>query len=228
MISENLESVKNRIAEALRKSGRPPGSAQLIVVSKQVGDEQILEAVDAGGVLFGENKIQEASGKIERLAGKNIRWHLIGHLQKNKVKFAVGKFEMIHSVDSLSLAEAVHRKSQDQAIVTPVLIQVNVSGEASKFGVSAEEVEGLLRSISGLRGIQVKGLMTIPPFDPDPERAREYFVRLRELRDRIAALGIENISLEELSMGMTNDFTVAIEEGATMVRVGTAIFGARS
>ena len=227
MISHNLESVHTRIADAARKSGRPPESVRLIAVSKEITDDKIIEARKAGAVLFGENKVQEALDKIERLAGENIRWHFIGHLQKNKVKQVVGRFEMIHSIDSLELAEAVHKKSMDLGVMTPVLVQVNISGEESKFGISPGELEGLLRPVSRLPGIRVEGLMTIPPFDPDPEKSRPYFVRLRELRDRCAGLVIENISMDELSMGMSNDFEVAVEEGATMVRVGTAIFGPR-
>ncbi len=227
MISDNLESVHTRIADAARKSGRPPESVRLIAVSKEIADDKIIEARKAGAVLFGENKVQEALDKIERLAGENIRWHFIGHLQKNKVKQVVGRFEMIHSIDSLELAEAVHKKSVDLGVVTPVLVQVNISGEESKFGISPGELEGFLRPVSRLPGIRVEGLMTIPPFDPDPGKSRPYFVRLRELRDRCAGLAIENISMDELSMGMSNDFEVAVEEGATIVRVGTAIFGPR-
>ncbi|MEE9258155.1 MAG: YggS family pyridoxal phosphate-dependent enzyme [Nitrospinaceae bacterium] len=227
MISDNLESVHTRIADAARKSGRPPESVRLIAVSKEIADDKIIEARKAGAVLFGENKVQEALDKIKRLAGENIRWHFIGHLQKNKVKQVVGRFEMIHSIDSLELAEAVHKKSVDLGVVTPVLFQVNISGEESKFGISPGELEGFLRPVSRLPGIRVEGLMTIPPFDPDPGKSRPYFVRLRELRDRCAGLAIENISMDELSMGMSNDFEVAVEEGATIVRVGTAIFGPR-
>lgn len=227
MISENLASVKAGMADAARKSGRDPASVRLVAVTKTVAPERILQARDAGVDIFGENRIQEAREKIVRLAAEKIHWHFIGHLQKNKVKYLDGLFDLIHSIDSAVLAEAVHQKSIEHGRVCPVLIQVNVSGEASKFGVPPEILEDTLVRVSKLDGIRVRGLMTIAPYDPDPEKSRGHYSRLRELRDRCAQSAIGNVELDELSMGMSNDFTVAIEEGATLVRVGTAIFGGR-
>ncbi len=219
--------MKNRIEEAALKSGRAPESVRLVAVTKTVPVEKIRQAKEAGAVIFGENRVQEALEKIDRLGNDGIHWHFIGHLQKNKVKHVVGRFDLIHSVDSVDLARMIHTKSVEQGRVTPVLIQVNISGEASKSGVAPEALEALLQAASELKGIRVEGLMTIPPFDPDPEKSRSFFSALRQLRDKIAKSGIEGISLDELSMGMSHDFTVAIEEGATLVRVGTAIFGER-
>lgn len=226
LIAENLEFIKNRMVEAAKKAGRDPESIRLVVVTKGVPVEKIMQARDAGAVLFGENRVQEALEKIDRMGG--IHWHFIGHLQKNKVKFVVGQFEWVHSVDSVSLAEGIHKISLERNRVTRILIQVNISGEVSKFGMAPEKLEETLRAVSKFDGIRVGGLMAIPPFDPDPEKSRKYFIRLRQLRDQCAGLGLDNISLDELSMGMSNDYSVAIEEGATMVRVGTAIFGSRS
>ena len=225
MISENLEWVKGRIAEAASKAGNPPESIRLVAVSKTVPVEKIIEAREAGAELFGENRVQEALEKIERLAQGGPKWHFIGHLQKNKVKQILGRFDLIHSVDSAALAQVINEKSLARNLITPVLIQVNVSGEASKFGMAPNELESAFRVLSKLPAVKVEGLMTIPPYDPDPEKSRNVFARLRELRDQMAELGMEGIYLKELSMGMSHDFAVAIEEGATLVRVGSAIFG---
>ncbi|MDH5458925.1 MAG: YggS family pyridoxal phosphate-dependent enzyme, partial [Nitrospinota bacterium] len=180
------------------------------------------------GCVLGENKVQEARDKIEALGTESYHWHFIGHLQRNKVKYIPGLFELIHSVDNSELAEDIHRYSLKHDLVTPVLIQVNVSGELSKSGVPPSKLEELLDMLISLNGISVRGLMTIPPFDPDPEKSRKHFAALRKLRDRMKKVNIENIVMDELSMGMSNDFEVAIEEGATWVRVGSAIFGDRA
>lgn len=227
MISENLEWVKSRIADATGKSGRAPESIRLVAVSKTVSIEKIIEAREAGAELFGENRVQEALEKIDRLGPDGPVWHFIGHLQKNKVKQILGRFELIHSVDSVDLAKVINEKSQARNLITPILIQVNVSGEAAKFGLAPDALEGALRALSKLSAVRVEGLMTIPPNDSDPEKSRKFFSRLRELRDQMAELGLEGIYLRELSMGMSSDFTVAIEEGATLVRVGSALFGDR-
>ena len=227
LIAENLASIDSRIANAARKVGRDPETVRLVVVSKQVPIEKIEEAGQAGQVLFGESKVQEALQKIESLNARHYHWHFIGHVQKNKAKGMVGRFDRVHSVDGLPLAETLHRLSIEKNVVTAILIQVNVSGEESKSGVSPEHLEELLVQVSKMPGVSVRGLMTIPPYHPDPQNSRRYFTALRELRDRMAQAGIENIGLSELSMGMSNHFEVAIEEGATWVRVGTAIFGAR-
>ena len=215
------------MAQAARKSGREPDAVRLVAVTKTVPVERLIEAGKLDGCVFGENKVQEAREKIQTLGTESYHWHFIGHLQRNKVKYIPGLFEMIHSVDNSELAEDIHRYSLQADLVTPVLIQVNVSGETSKSGVKPENLEELLDMMVSLSGISVQGLMTIPPFDPDPEKSRKHFAALRKLRDRMRSVNIENISMDELSMGMSNDFEVAIEEGATWVRVGTAIFGAR-
>ena len=223
MIAENLVEVRERISRAIQKSGREPDSVHLITVSKQISVDRIEEARAAGAVVFGENKVQEAIPKIEQMGPEGIFWHFIGHLQKNKVKFLDERFDLIHSVDGLELAEKIAKQCQSENRVQRVLLQVNVAGETAKFGMEPGELEKQLMAFSSLKGIQVEGLMTIPPYDPDPESSRRYFSRLWELRDQCE----KRLSLPELSMGMSNDFEVAIEEGATLVRVGTAIFGAR-
>lgn len=219
--------MKSRIAEAASKAGSPPETIRLVAVSKTVSVEKIIEAHEAGAELFGENRVQEALEKIERLGQDGPNWHFIGHLQKNKVNQLLGRFDLIHSVDSAALAQVINEKSLARNLITPVLIQVNVSGEASKFGMAPNELESTLRALSKLVAVRVEGLMTIPPYAPDPEKSRNVFARLRELRDQMDELGMEGICLKELSMGMSNDFAVAIEEGATLVRVGSAIFGDR-
>ena len=223
MIAENLAEVRERISQAIQKSGRDPDSVRLVAVSKQVDIAQIEEARTAGAVIFGENKVQDAVPKVDQIGRDGISWHFIGHLQKNKVKFLDERFDLIHSVDSLELAEKIARQCQSENRVQRVLLQVNVAGETAKFGMEPGELEKQLMAFSSLKGIQVEGLMTIPPYHPDPENSRRYFSRLRKLRDQCE----KQLSLPELSMGMSNDFEVAIEEGATLVRVGTAIFGAR-
>jgi PLP dependent protein len=228
LIADNLATVKERMAEAARKSGREPDAVRLVAVSKTVPVERIAEAGEMDGCVFGENKVQEARDKIETLGTESYHWHFIGHLQRNKVKYIPGLFELIHSVDNSELAEDIHRYSLKHDVVTPVLIQVNVSGESSKSGVLPNNLEELLDMLVSLSGISVRGLMTIPPFDPDPEKSRKHFAALRNLRDRMRKVNIENIVMDELSMGMSNDFEVAIEEGATWVRVGSAIFGDRT
>lgn len=227
VIAENLADIESRIAQAARKAGRDPKSVRLVAVSKQVPIEKIEEARQAGQNLFGENKAQEALQKIGFLDARHYHWHFIGHVQKNKARNIVGLFDRVHSVDSLALAETLHRLSVQRDVVTAILIQVDVAGEKSKFGVSPGGLEELLRQVSKLPGVSVRGLMTIPPYDPDPQNSRRYFSALREWRDRMVQMGIDNIGLQELSMGMSNDFEVAIAEGATWVRIGTALFGPR-
>jgi pyridoxal phosphate enzyme (YggS family) len=226
LIADNLAIVKERMAQAARKSGRDPDAVRLVAVTKTVPAERI-EVGGIEGCVLGENKVQEARNKIEALGTKSYHWHFIGHLQRNKVKYIPGLFELVHSVDNSELAEAIHSHSLQHDVVTPVLIQVNISGENSKSGVKPNDLEELLDMTVSLGGISVRGLMTIPPFDPDPEKSRKHFAALRKLRDRMRSVNIENVAMDELSMGMSNDFEVAIEEGATWVRVGTAIFGAR-
>ena len=225
MIAENLAEVWERICQAIQKSGRDPDSVHLVAVSKQVGMAQIAEARIAGAVIFGENKIQDAVPKVDQMGSEGISWHFIGHLQKNKVKFLGEHFDLIHSVDSLELAEKIAAQCQTENRVQSVLLQVNVSGETAKFGMEPGELEKQMVAFSRLKGIRVEGLMTIPPYHPNPENSRRHFSRLRGFRDQCEKQN--RLSLHKLSMGMTNDFEVAVEEGATLVRVGTAIFGPR-
>ncbi len=226
MFSKNLEFFRERIATAAKRAGRDPSDINLLAVSKTFPASSILGAFECGLRAFGENKVQEAVGKIEELQGVDIDWHFIGHLQKNKVKYIPGRFALVHSVDSLELAERLHQESLQHGCVTHVLIQVNVSGEASKSGVSPEQLPPLLKKAQGYSGISIEGLMTMPPFDADPEKARPWFRALRELLGEVnQSLGL---NLQQLSMGMSQDFEVAIEEGATWIRVGTSLFGDRN
>ena len=227
MIKENLEEVEARITRACERSGRERSEVTLISVSKTKPVEMLQEAYDAGSRDFGENKPQEIREKYPQLP-TDIRWHMIGHLQRNKIKYIIDKVYMIHSVDSIRLAEAIDEEARKHGIVMPVLIEVNVAEEESKFGVHLDEVESLIRQISELSNIQVQGLMTIAPFTENAEDNRIYFRKLRNLYVDIKDKNIDNVNMCNLSMGMTGDYEVAVEEGATMVRVGTGIFGARS
>jgi pyridoxal phosphate enzyme (YggS family) len=203
------------------------GSIRLIAVSKTMPAEVVQEAIEAGVTDLGENYIQEAREKVNTLASADVNWHFIGHLQSNKAKYAVRLFDLIHSVDSLKLAQELNKYAQKIDKTQAVLVQVNVAREESKSGVHVENTIALLKDIVQLENIAVKGLMTMPPYFNAPEKVRPFFAALRRLRDQINAAGLPNIALDELSMGMTGDFEAAIEEGATMVRIGTAIFGAR-
>jgi len=225
-IKERLEEVRSRMAEAALRAGRDPERVELVAVSKTVDVARIGEGIEAGIRILGENRVQEAEGKIAAL-GRRVKWHLVGHLQTNKAKLAVSLFDFIHSLDSTRLAEALERHAGMQGKVLPLLVEVNLAEEESKSGVSPEELPGLLRSVSPLRHLQVQGLMAIPPFLEEAEEVRPYFRRLRELAEEVSALEIGNIDMRHLSMGMSHDFEVAIEEGATLVRIGTAIFGPR-
>jgi len=223
-IAENLEKVRTAILEAEQASGRAPGRVELVAVSKTHPPEVIQEAVNAGQLVFGENRVQEAKAKIPELPSK-LCWHLIGHLQSNKVRVALRLFEMIQGVDSVELLAEIQAGAEQLGAFPRVLLQVNVSGESSKFGFSPEGLLRQMELILGIKRVEILGLMTIPPLAPRAEDSRKYFVRLREVRDRI-----ENeyrIVLPHLSMGMSGDFRVAVEEGATLVPVGTAIFGER-
>ena len=228
MISENLVQVKRCIIEAAKRAGRDPSGVRLLAVTKEQSDATVAKGIQAGMTLLGENKVQEASGKIEAFGRKNgLEWHFIGRLQKNKVKFIFDLFDLIHSVDSLALAEAIHKKAQKIGSCMPILLQVNISGEKSKLGIDPLDLPREIRKFAKLEGVKISGLMTIPPYTSDPETSRPYYARLRELRDTCSSLNIPRICLDELSMGMSNDYEVAIEEGATLVRVGTGLFGPR-
>ncbi len=227
MITENLKEVEQKIQEACDRSGRKRSDVTLIAVSKTKPVEYLQEAYEQGIRNFGENKVQELTGKIEQMP-EDIKWHMIGHLQRNKVKYIAGKTELIHSVDSYRLAEEINIQAKKRGIVIPVLIEVNVAGEESKFGVSLEDAETLIDDVASLDGVTVKGLMTIAPYVADPEENRPLFKALKDLSVDIAAKNKDNVTMDVLSMGMTNDYQVAIEEGATLVRVGTGIFGERN
>ena len=222
-IRERVAAVRRRIEGAAKRSGRSASAVTLVAVSKTAPVEAVREAVAAGATILGENRVQEAHDKIEALAGA-AEWHLIGHLQTNKVKLAVGLFERIHSLDSIRLAHEIERHAGDAGRQVRCLVQVNAGDEEQKDGASEDEVRPLLEATNGMPHILVEGLMAIPPFLSDPEAVRPYFRRLRVLRDELASDGF---SLPDLSMGMTQDFEAAIEEGATLVRVGTAVFGPR-
>ena len=223
-IAENLETVRADISESERRSGRPAGSVELIAVSKTHPPEMIRQAVDAGQWVYGENRVQEAKAKIPVLPAR-LRWHLIGHLQTNKIRQALPLFEMIHGVDSVELLDEVQRIASDLGLFPRVLLQVNVAGESSKFGFSPQWLLSQVEQISRADRVHVEGLMTIPPLAPRAEDSRKYFVLLRQLRDRLETEF--RFPLPQLSMGMSSDYRVAVEEGATYVRVGTAIFGER-
>jgi len=226
MLKENLANVEKNIEQACKNAGRSRDEVTLIAVSKTKPVEMLQEIYDENIRDFGENKVQELCSKMEQLPS-DIRWHMIGHLQRNKVKYIIDKVSMVHSVDSVRLAEAIEKEAAKKDICMPVLIEVNVAGEESKFGLSVEEVLPFLEEISSYEHLQVKGLMTIAPFVANPEENREVFQKLKKLSVDIAAKNINNVNMSVLSMGMTNDYQVAVEEGATMVRVGTGIFGER-
>lgn len=223
-IQENLERVRAQVAHAAGKAGREAEDVQLIAISKTHDAERVREAHAAGQNVFGESRVQEARTKIPELPS-SLRWHFVGHLQKNKIRHALPLFELIHSVDSLGLARDIDRIAQEEGLHPRVLLEVNVAGEGSKFGFPPVKLRDEMESLLSLDRLSIEGLMALPPIASEAEASRKFFVQLRELRD---ALEKEvDVKLPQLSMGMTNDFTVAIEEGATLVRVGTAIFGER-
>lgn len=227
MLKENLANVQNNIVKACERAGRDSSEVTLIAVSKTKPVEVLQEAYDLGVRVFGENKVQELVDKYEALP-KDIKWHMIGHLQTNKVKYIVGKVEMIHSVDSLKLAETIEKESAKKNCITKILVEVNVAEEESKFGLHVDEVIPFVEKISAFEHIQLCGLMTIAPFVENSEENRTIFKNLHKLSVDIMEKNIDNRNASVLSMGMTNDYEVAVEEGATMVRVGTGIFGVRN
>ena len=227
MILENIKQVEENIIKSCEKVGRDPKEVTLIAVSKTKPYTAIEEALPSGVLDYGENKVQELTEKYEILP-KDIRWHMIGHLQRNKVKYLVGKVELIHSVDSLRLANQIETEFAKKNEIANILIEVNMANEESKFGITSETTEQLVREISKLEHVRIKGLMTIAPYTDNPETNREYFRNMKKLSIDITEKNIDNVSMDILSMGMTNDYEVAIEEGSTMVRVGTGIFGARN
>ena len=226
MVAENLEQVRKNIELACKEAGRDPKEVTLISVSKTKPVSMLQEAYDAGSRDFGENKVQEIMDKVPQLPS-DIRWHMIGHLQRNKVKYIVDKVALIHSVDSLRLAETIEHEAAKHNVTVPVLIEVNVAQEESKFGLKTEEVLSLVESVAAFPHIHIEGLMTIAPYVEDPEENRGIFRQLKKLSVDIATKNINNVNMSVLSMGMTGDYQVAVQEGATMVRVGTGIFGER-
>jgi hypothetical protein len=226
-LKQRLEQVKERIRQAAESCNRDADSIRLVAVSKTIAADTVREAIEAGVTILGENYVQEARDKFNALVQYPVSWHFIGHLQSNKAKYGVRLFDLIHSVDSLKLARELDKQAAKVDKVQHILVQVNISGEDTKSGISADEAPGLIAEISQLKNIAVKGLMTMPPYFYQPEKVRPFFAALRELRDRIKAQSLPHVSLDELSMGMTGDFEVAIKEGATLVRIGTAIFGER-
>lgn len=225
-VKENLYHIQDRIAAACARVGRSQHDVNIVAVSKTVGADKILEAIDAGVEMIGENRVQEAWAKFQEI-GPSVQWHLVGHLQTNKVKQALQFFNVIQSVDSLHLASEISKRAVMLGCSVEVLVEVNTSGEESKFGQRPELVVDFVAQIAQLKNISVTGLMTIGAFLPDPEEVRPCFVKLRKLLERINTQKIENVKMRHLSMGMTNDFEVAVEEGATLVRIGRAIFGER-
>lgn len=227
IIGENIQAVEEAIEDACQRSGREREAVTLIAVSKTKPLSMLREAYEAGARDFGENKVQELMDKIPEMPS-DVRWHMIGHLQRNKVKYIVDKVYMIHSVDSLRLAEEISREALKKNVTVKILLEVNVAGEESKFGTTVSETAALAEKIAKLPAVQIDGLMTIAPFVEDPEDNRIYFQKLKQLSVDIIRRNIDNINMNVLSMGMTGDYSVAVEEGATCVRVGTGIFGERN
>ncbi len=222
-IEENVLRVMERIEKAAKTVGRNPEEINLVAVSKTVESARIKEAIEAGVSILGENYVQEAQKKIDEI-GRTVSWHFVGHLQSNKAKYAIRLFDMIHSLDSISLAEELNRRVEKEGRTMNAMIEVNLSGEATKFGAEEARVFDIAQRVLNLSHLSLVGLMTMPPYFDSPEMSRPYFIQLRELKEKMIK---EGIPLRELSMGMSNDFEIAIEEGATFVRVGTAIFGER-
>jgi pyridoxal phosphate enzyme (YggS family) len=228
MILENIDIVRRRIEQACRRAGRDSSEVTLLAVSKTFSADRIREAVRAGLRDIGENYVQELLEKRNQLSAEDIRWHFVGHLQSNKVKYIAGWIDLIHAVDTGGLAAEIDRRARAAGRVLDLLVEVNTTGENSKFGVRPSDTVEFVRSLASLKNVRVAGLMTIGPFLPDPEGSRPMFNELRLLKERVARLGQGNVTMRHLSMGMTGDFEVAIEEGATIVRIGTAIFGSRT
>ena len=226
-IQSRLERVKERIEAAALSAGRDPKTVKLVAVSKTVPVDRIRAAIKAGATDLGENYVQEGREKIEALKGERILWHFIGHLQSNKAKYAVKLFDLIHSIDSPKLAKELHKRARALGKVQQILIQVNISGEETKSGIDTERALELVREVSLFENLAIRGLMTMPPFFNAPDKVRPYFRALKDLQDIIRKGAIPNVEMTELSMGMTGDFEAAIQEGATLVRIGTAIFGER-
>jgi len=226
-LAQNYKTVKENVTKACEQAGRSEQEVTLLAVSKTKPVDMLMDVYRAGARDFGENKVQELVDKIPQMPS-DVRWHMIGHLQRNKVKYIVGKVALIHSVDTYRLAEEINIQAKKRGIIVPILVEVNIAGEETKFGTTAEDAMLLVEEISKLENVRIRGLMTIAPFVENPEDNRLYFRKIKQLSVDITNKNIDNVSMEILSMGMTGDYEVAIEEGATMVRVGTGIFGARN
>jgi hypothetical protein len=226
-LKQRLEQVRERIRQACESCNRDADSVRLVAVSKTIAAGTVKEAIEAGVTILGENYVQEAREKFKALVRYPVSWHFIGHLQSNKAKYVVRLFDLIHSVDSFKLARELNKQAEKVGKIQQILVQVNISAENTKAGTSADEAPGLISEISQLENLSIRGLMTMPPYFYQPEKVKPFFAALRQLRDQIKAQSLPNVSLDELSMGMTGDFEVAIQEGATLVRIGTAIFGER-
>ncbi|ACN15408.1 conserved hypothetical protein [Desulforapulum autotrophicum HRM2] len=227
-ITNRLKAIRNAIKDAAQSAGRNPDEILLVGVSKRQSAAKAMAAVHAGVTILGENYIQEAVEKIETLKDLEASWHFIGHLQTNKARFAVQHFDLIHTVDSIKLAREIDKQAQKIKKIQKILIQINISQESSKSGARADDALALVRGVSLLKNVAITGLMGMPPFFDDPEQARPFFRELAQIRSKIEDAKIPNVLMDHLSMGMSGDFKAAIEEGSTMVRIGTAIFGARS
>ncbi len=227
-MKDRLKNVMDRIKKSAIKCRRDPETIRLVAVSKTVPAQRVKEAIDAGVTILGENYVQETRDKFNALSSCRVSWHFIGHLQSNKAKYAVRLFDLIHSVDSVKLAREIDKQSKKVDKIQNILIQVNVADESTKSGASIQNTLNLIKEISNFKNLAVKGLMTMPPFFNAPEKVRPFFKDLRKLRDQFRKEAVQNVVMDELSMGMTGDFEVAIEEGATLVRIGTALFGERN
>lgn len=225
-VEENYRKIMERIGEAATRCGRPAGAVKLLGAAKSQNAEAIRAAIAAGLALVGENYVQEAQEK-KKLVAERAEWHMIGHLQRNKAKAAVEIFDVVESLDSFALARELDKEGRRREKVVRVFVQVNLGGEKSKSGIAKSSVEALLEQIAPLANLRIEGLMTVPPFRENPEESRRYFRELAELKEKLATLRLPNVDLKELSMGMTHDYAVAVEEGATIVRIGTALFGPR-
>lgn len=226
-IEENLSRLRAKIFKACEKVKRNPQEIKIVAVTKNVSVEKIKQAIDCGIEIIGENKVQEAQAKYGQI-DKKVLWHLVGHLQTNKVKKALEIFELIQSVDSLKLALEINRLAKEKNKIFPILIEVNTSGEPTKYGVKPEQTENLIKEMQGLENLNIKGLMTVGPLSDDKEKVRQAFRQLREIYEKLERVKMSNLKLEHLSMGMSSDFEEALEEGSNMLRIGTAIFGPRS
>lgn len=226
-IKENIDDILKRTADAAIRSGRAPEDITVIAVSKTVDADRAKEAVEGGLINLGENRVQELVSKFEQLSNIDIKWHLIGHLQKNKVKYIIDKATLIHSVESLELANEINKRAIQHNLTANVLIELNIGEEESKFGIDEESIYDFIKSMEQFENIKVLGLMTVAPFSEDPEDIRWVFKKMKEIFDKISGIKLKNTEMKYLSMGMTNDFEIAIEEGANIIRIGTAIFGAR-